>query len=753
MKKQKESGRPIPGKPLHPFAEAAKIAAVYLVVGFLWITLSDMLIARIFPDMASYLTVETYKGWFYVVVTAVLLLLLVRSLVSRLKHQQEHCSELAEQRTAGMYEQELFRSRQLFKELIDHAPIGIYWKDLDGRYLGCNKAMANSLKAVPEDIVGKTNRIFMDEEQARQNTELDRQVLASGTAHKNLQQMLITRQGERRFFNINKVPLHNEAGEVYALLGVLEDITEQKRREFDLVQAQKDASAASKAKSEFLSRMSHEIRTPLNSIIGLTHIALEAVSLEKIKELLQKMDASSRHLLLIINDILDISRIEAGKMSVSSVVFDMTAAVEETVGIILQRTQEKKQHMDLFIDQELPRFFKGDPVRFRQVLMNLLSNAVKFTPEQGTIAVRVSMLRKIDREVLLRFEVEDNGIGIRANQLELIFNPFEQADGTSTREYEGTGLGLSISKSIVELMGGEISVTSTEGKGSVFAFTLPLELCEEGPPTLDVAFEDLRMLVVDDEPETCSYMEAMLRRFHVEVMAVQSGEEAVACAVEAKQAGREFHVVFIDWNMPGMNGVETAQAIRKIGCNPIVIMFSMCDYAEIEPQARAAGISIFLPKPIFPSNLLNTLYQITGGPQRRPEQDPGITEDIFAGKRILVAEDVMINHYILSEMLAKTGAVLIPVTDGQQAFDAVCTPEAAFDAVLMDVQMPLMDGLDATRRIRSCPGGKQLPIIAMTANVFKEDIDKALLAGMDDHLGKPINRDDLIEKLRKAMKL
>ena len=753
MKKQKESGRSIPGKPLHPFAEAGKIAAVYLVVGLLWITLSDMLIDRIFPDKASYLIAETYKGWFYVVVTAVLLLLLVRSLVSRLKHQQEHFSELAEQRTAGMYEQELFRSRQLFKELIDHAPIGIYWKDLDGRYLGCNKAMANSLMATPEDIVGETNRIFMDEEQARQNTELDRQVLASGTAHKNLQQMLITRQGERRFFNINKVPLHNEAGEVYALLGVLEDITEQKRREFDLVQAQKDASAASKAKSEFLSRMSHEIRTPLNSIIGLTHIALEAVSLEKIKELLQKMDASSRHLLLIINDILDISRIEAGKMSVSSVVFDMTAAVEETVGIILQRTQEKKQHMDLFIDQELPRFFKGDPVRFRQVLMNLLSNAVKFTPEQGTIAVRVSMLRKIDREVLLRFEVEDNGIGIRANQLELIFNPFEQADGTSTREYEGTGLGLSISKSIVELMGGEISVTSTEGKGSVFAFTLPLELCEEGPPTLDVAFEDLRMLVVDDEPETCSYMEAMLRRFHVEVMAVQSGEEAVACAVEAKQAGREFHVVFIDWNMPGMNGVETAQAIRKIGCNPIVIMFSMCDYAEIEPQARAAGISIFLPKPIFPSNLLNTLYQITGGPQRRPEQDPGITEDIFAGKRILVAEDVMINHYILSEMLAKTGAVLIPVTDGQQAFDAVCTPEAAFDAVLMDVQMPLMDGLDATRRIRSCPGGKQLPIIAMTANVFKEDIDKALFAGMDDHLGKPINREDLIEKLRKAMKL
>lgn len=753
MKKQKTSGRPTRGKPLQPFAEAARIAVVYLVVGLLWITLSDMLIARIFPDKASYLIAETYKGWFYVVVTAVLLLLLVRNLVSRLRHQQEHLSELAEQRTAGMYEQELFRSRQLFKELIDHAPIGIYWKDTDGRYLGCNKAMASSLMATPEDIVGKTNRIFMDEEQARQNTELDRQVLASGTAHKNLQQMLITRRGERRFFNINKVPLHNEAGEVYALLGVLEDITEQKRRELDLVQAQKDASTASRAKSEFLSRMSHEIRTPLNSIIGLTHIALEADSLEKIKELLQKMDASSRHLLLIINDILDISRIEAGKMSVSSVVFDMTATVEETVGIILQRAQEKKQHMDLFIDQELPRFFKGDPVRLRQVLMNLLSNAVKFTPEQGAIAVRVGMLRKIDREVLLRFEVEDNGIGIRADQLELIFNPFEQADGTSTREYEGTGLGLSISKSIVELMGGEIRVTSTQGKGSVFAFTLPLELCAEGPPTLDVAFEDLRMLVVDDEPETCSYMEAMLRRFHVEVMAVQSGEEAVACAVEAKQAGRDFHVVFIDWNMPGMNGVETAQAIRKIGCNPIVIMFSMCDYAEIEPQARAAGISIFLPKPIFPSSLLNTLYRITGGPQRRPAQDRSATENIFAGKRILVAEDVMINHYILREMLAKTGAVLIAVTDGQQAFDAVCTPEAAFDAVLMDVQMPLMDGLEAARRIRSHPVGKKLPIIAMTANVFKEDIDKALLAGMDDHLGKPINREDLIEKLRKAMKL
>ncbi len=750
-------------KPLRPMWEALKIALTYLILGLLWITFSDRLAAAITGNIDTYRLLESYKGYFFVLVTAALVVLLVHGLVARLKLHQDHLDELVAQRTAALEqamqkhledEQELFRSHQLFQQVVENAPVGIYWKGLDGRYIGCNKLMAESLRTTVDELLGQTNRAFMSPEDAVFYTQQDREMVECGIPKIHIQQMLITGTGERRMFNINKVVLYTSAQEPYAILGVVEDITEQKQQETELVRAKHDANAANRAKSEFLSHMSHEIRTPLNSIIGLTHIASESDDLGRIKEYLDQVSTSSRHLLSIINDILDLSRIEAGKMSISSVDCDLITSIEEIVGIVLPRADEKRQTLNLYIDSELPRYVQSDPVRVKQVLMNLLTNAVKFTHEEGTITVRAQQIRTLENQVLVRFSVADNGIGIEEQALKRIFSPFEQADSTSTRIYEGTGLGLAISKEIVELMGGEIGVESKAGAGSTFFFTLPFHITETKPASVDIYFENLKVLVVDDEQETCTYMESLLHQFKVAVEAVQSGEQAVAKVRQAVDEGEPFHVVFVDLRMPGMNGIETARLIKEIsGENTIVIMFSMYEWNDIESQARDAGVSLFMSKPIFPSKLLNTLYQITNGPMTRTAPSDIETQDIFLGKRILVAEDILVNQLIIREMLAKTGVVMVPASDGQQAVDLVCEQDEVFDAVLMDIQMPVMDGLEATRRIRACakPDAAKTPIIAMTANVFKEDIEKAMSTGMDAHIGKPIDAKELIAKLYKII--
>lgn len=643
-------------------------------------------------------------------------------------------------------EKEIFRSHQMLEELLQNAPVGIYWKDIEGVYLGCNQIMAEILGTIPEDMIGKTNRSFMAEDVAEESTEHDRMVIESKTVSMNYFRRMITKKGEQKLFKINKVPLFNQDGEVYALLGVADDITEQSEKEKELIQAKQDASAASRAKSDFLSHMSHEIRTPLNAIIGLTHVAVESDNKEQIKDLLDKVNTSSKHLLSIVNDILDLSRIEAGKLSVSRSEIDLIGVIEEAVGIVMQRADEKKQRLDLFIDKALPKYVLSDAIRLKQVLMNLLFNAVKFTPEGGEIAVRAQVLKAQNSRVIVKFSVTDNGIGIDQNTVDNLFHPFEQADNTSTRTFEGTGLGLAISHSIVDLMGGKISATGERERGSAFFFVLPLELTEAKPASIDVAFEDLNVLVVDDDEETCLYMNSLFSQFGVKAKWVLSGKEAVGAANNAVEERKAYNVVFVDWQMPEMNGIETVKQIRKV-CGPdtFVIMFSMFEWGEIEHQAKNAGVSMFLTKPIFPSRLFNALNQICRHP-KKPTLTSKTDSQFLEGKRILVVEDIQINQYILQELLKNTGAILTQAMDGQQALDIFKTQEGAFDAILMDIQMPVMDGLEATQQIRASgvPCAESVPIIAMTANVFKEDIDQALMAGMDAHVGKPIDADLLI---------
>lgn len=650
-------------------------------------------------------------------------------------------------------EREIFRSHQMLEELLQNAPVGIYWKDLEGRYLGCNHIAAENLSIIPEELIGKTNRSFMTEGVAEESTAHDRMVIESKTVSMNYFRRMITKKGEQKLFKISKVPLLNQDGDVYALLGVAEDITEQHEKEKELIQAKQDASAASRAKSDFLSHMSHEIRTPLNAIVGLTHVAVESDNKEQIKDLLDKVNTSSKHLLSIVNDILDLSRIEAGKLSVSRSEIDLIAVIEEAVGIVMQRAEEKKLRLDLFIDEALPKYVLSDEIRLKQVLMNLLFNAVKFTPEGGEIVVRAQVLKVHDNQVIVKFSVTDNGIGIDQESVERLFHPFEQADSKTTRVFEGTGLGLAISRSIVELMGGNIGATGERGKGCVFFFELPLELTEAQPASIDVAFEDLNVLVVDDDEETCLYMNSLFSQFGVKARWVLSGEEAVGAANNAAENKTDYNVVFVDWQMPEMNGIETVKQIRKV-CGPdtFVIMFSMFEWGEIEHQAKDAGVSMFLTKPIFPSRLFNALNQICKQP-KMPKPTSKIDSQFLEGKRILVVEDIQINQYILQELLKNTGAILSQAMDGQQALDMFKAQKGSFDAILMDIQMPVMDGLEATRQIRASgvPCAESVPIIAMTANVFKEDIDQALMAGMDAHVGKPIDARILMDTFQRLI--
>ncbi len=650
------------------------------------------------------------------------------------------------------YESELFRSRQLFKQLVESAPVGIFWRDLSGRYLGANKQMADSLGTTVEEMVGGSATRYMTREEAVKQSDLEEEMFEKRLPHIHVQQNIIRAGGEARLFNLAKVPLLDENGKPYGVLGVAEDITDRRREELELMEAKRAANAANAAKSMFLSRMSHEIRTPLNSVIGLSHIAAQAEDADTVKNYIAQIGVSSRHLLELLNDILDISRIEAGKISIHKERFGLIGAVESAVEMLLPRADEKRQKVDLYIDSGVPHYVKGDPTRFKQVLVNLLGNAVKFTQEGGAIEVSANLERDTENGAVVRFAVRDNGIGIEAGHLNSIFEPFEQADSTFSRTHEGTGLGLPICKSIVELMGGSLKVESTIGEGSVFTFVLPFEIVPSDEAGLTLSFDDLRVLVVDDEEETRTYMKTLLTQYKVETELAASGEEAVRAVCAAKESGLPFNVVFVDMRMPGMNGIETAHAIRQnCGERVIVIMFSMYEWSEIEKSAREAGVSMFLPKPVFPSKLLDLLSNITGGKRSDEAKISSVVEGSLNDKRILVAEDNAVNQLILREMLAKSGAELVPVHDGRQALDTFTAEQGAFDAVLMDIQMPGMDGLEATRLIRALPLEKaqRVPILAMTANVFREDIEKMMLAGMDAHIAKPIDPGDLVGKLKK----
>jgi len=522
----------------------------------------------------------------------------------------------------------------------------------------------------------------------------------------------------------------------------------------DAVRLQQDLERASRAKGDFLSRMSHEIRTPLNAIIGMNNIALNSNDLTKTHQCHEKISSASRHLLGVINDILDMSKIEADKFELSHSEFDFEKALISVTNVTNFRAEEKHQNLVVNLGKDVPTCVFGDELRLSQVITNLLSNAVKFTPEYGSVLLNVEKTDEKDDEVTLQIAVADTGIGITEEQQSRLFTSFEQADGSISRKFGGTGLGLAISKRIVELMGGNIWIESELGKGSKFAFTIKVKKCKEREhrklsPKIDK--NNIRILAVDDSEDTLLCFSNVMEAHGLPCEVASGGAEALKMI---EQCGdRPYNIFFVDWQMPEMNGIELTRRIKEItGDNAVVFMISVADWNTIEKDALSAGVRSFIPKPLFPSSLINAINECLGAEAAKAEvraQNADRTHD-FSGYSILIAEDIEINQEIMSAVLEDTGIEIDFADNGQTAFSLFSENQSKYSLILMDIQMPEMDGYEATRLIRAMESqrAKSIPIIAMTANVFKEDVENCIEAGMNDHIGKPVDLNDLFDKLR-----
>ena len=518
-----------------------------------------------------------------------------------------------------------------------------------------------------------------------------------------------------------------------------------------LAKAKTDAESASRAKGDFLSRMSHEMRTPMNAIIGMASIGQSSPDAERKEYCLVKISEASQHLLGVINDILDMSKIEADKFELVYADFSFEKMLQRVTNVLNFRVDEKRQNLFVSIDKDLPHAIIADEQRLAQVVTNLLANAVKFTPEEGTITLRARKTAETEETCAILVEVRDTGIGISEEQQKRLFSSFEQADGSISRKYGGTGLGLAISKRIIELMGGAIWVESEPERGTSFFFQIEVRKGESAPPAhiMRCDWAKLRILAVDDAPEILDLFASILDPHGVHHVTAESGEQALERLEENRNA--PFDVIFIDLRMPGMNGMELASEITRRGYGGVLVLMTAAEWSDLEADARAAGISRFLQKPLFPSTLVNCVNECTAAIDEAACAGPesASVDGIFAGSRILIAEDVDINREIIAALIESTAVTIEFANDGEEAVAKFTANPGGYEMVLMDVHMPKVDGYEATRRIRSSglPGAETLPIVAMTANVFREDVERCLASGMNGHLGKPVDPDEVIATL------
>ena len=642
--------------------------------------------------------------------------------------------------------------------ILDNIPDLAWVKDVEGRYIAANQVMARTMGFSDSgEFIGKTDFDISPKEMAQAHRTSDAEVMASGERMRI--EELHRLPGESKiWFETIKTALRDVDGRIVGTVGISRDLTERMLAEGER-DARNVAEAANRAKSEFLAHMSHEIRTPMNAIIGMSYLALASGLNPRQHNFVNNVLRSAKLLLGIINDILDFSKIEAGKLQMDASAFDLGDVMDNLANVVGLQAEEKNLELTFIEPPHLPTRLVGDPLRLGQVLINLVNNAIKFT-ESGDIAVSIEVTERDAMGVQLRFGVRDTGHGMSAEEQQRLFQPFSQADASTSRRYGGSGLGLAICHHLVRLMGGNISVDSAPGRGSYFSFTARFGL-QLGNATTPSAvplrsLSGVRVLVVDDNSTAREVIVGMARALGLAAEAAANGPDALRAATLAAGAAQPFDLVILDWKMPGMDGVECARQLSSapnLRPPPTVLMLTAFGREEAvqqltEQQVRVHGV---LVKPVTPSALIDACATALGV-ARRTDTRSALREEALhshaeslAGARILLVEDNALNQELAVTLLSEAGIEVTVANDGRQAL--ILLERQRFDGVLMDCQMPVMDGYEATRLLRLQPPLQDLPVIAMTANAMVGDREKVLAAGMSDHIAKPINVEELFATL------
>lgn len=650
--------------------------------------------------------------------------------------------------------------KRKYQELFENANDIIFTTDLDGKLTSINRAA--------EELTGYSKAEAFGTDIFQYLAEEYRESVQQKFAQRPLNQTTSTVYMEIIAKNGDKVPLEvcsrliYEDGKPVGVQGIARDITARKQAEMETQRAREAAEAANRAKGEFLANMSHEIRTPLNSILGMTELTLNTELSGEQREYLTMVKASSETLLTVINDILDFSKIEAARLDINPIDFELRDALGDTLKTLSLRAHQKGLELALHIAPDVPYRLEGDPTRLRQVVVNLLSNAIKFT-DHGEVVLHVRMESHTDEELFLHFIITDTGIGIPVDKQQLIFAPFTQADSSATRRYGGTGLGLAISFQLVQLMGGRLWVESQEGQGSSFhfiaRFSPSMSNQHAGVPSETARLQGLAALVVDDSTTNRRIVEEMLTSWAMRPAVADGGWTALASMERATAEGRPFPLVLIDAYMPDMDGFSLAERIKQ---NPelagaTIMMLTTAGRRGDGARCRELGIAAYLHKPIKEGDLLQAIFLALEPSGKEAKDAELITRHTLHQQRkslrVLLAEDDLVNRLLAQHLLTKSGFHVTAVQNGVEAVEAVRTSDHAFDAVLMDVQMPGLNGIQATAAIRAMEQktSMHLPIIAMTAHAMKGDRARFLQAGMDGYVAKPVESALLIRAIEKAV--